>query len=112
MMRFPKQLTLSEIGNETHLLYEPFSEIEIPHKNVREYNGLTLEETNEKPKEQDPDFHYLKMILEPIFDGVFNLRIGSDYLRYKWEKKKFNYDETEYTYYRELVRKELTLEII
>ena len=63
MMRFPKQLTLSEIGNETHLLYEPFSEIEIPHKNVREYNGLTLEETNEKSKEQDPDFHHLKMIL-------------------------------------------------
>ena len=111
-MRFPKQLTLSQIGNETHLLYEPFSEIEIPQKNVREYNGLTWEETNERPKEQDPHFHHLKMILEPIFDGVFNLRIGSDYLRYKWEKKKFNYDETEYTYYRELVRKELTLEII
>ena len=112
MMRFPKQLTLSEIANETHLLYEPISEIEIPHKNVRKYKGLTWEETNEKPREQDPDFHHLKMILEPIFDGVFNFRIGSDYLRYKWEKKKFNYDETEYTYYRELVRKELTLEII
>ena len=56
--------------------------------------------------------HHLKMILEPDSAGTFNLRIGSDYLRYKWDNKKFNYDGTEYKYDRELGRKELTLEII
>ena len=56
--------------------------------------------------------HHSKLILESIFAGTFNLRIGSDYLRYKWDNKKFNYDGTEYKYDRELGRKELTLEII
>ena len=61
---------------------------------------MTWEETSEKPQEQDPDFHHPKMILEPIFDGAFNLRIGSDYLRYKLEKKKFLQD------WKDLLRKE------
>ena len=56
--------------------------------------------------------HHLKMILEPDSAGTFNLRIGSDYLRYKWDKKNFNYDQTEYTHDRELGKKERTREII
>ena len=52
------------------------------------------------------------MILEPISAGTFNLRIGSDYLGYEWYNNKFNYNEREYNYDRELGRKELTLEII
>ena len=73
---------------------------------------MTWEETNEKLKEQYPDMLHLKMILEPISAGTFNLRIGSDYLGYGWYNNKFNYNEREYSYDRELGRNELTLEII
>ena len=112
MMGFPTELTLRETANGIRLFNEPISEIEILHKNVRKYKNLTWKETNEKLKEHYPDMLHLKMILEPISAGTFNLRIGSDYLGYEWYNNKFNYNEREYSYDRELGRKELTLEII
>jgi len=112
MMGFPTELTLRTTANGIRLFNEPVFEMEKLHISDQKFTNLTWQQANEKLSAVDADLLHLKMTLDPIAAGYFELRLGGDLLNYEWYQNKFNYGEKEFTYNRELDRKALTLEII
>jgi sucrose-6-phosphate hydrolase SacC (GH32 family) len=112
MMGFPTELSLRTTANGIRLFNEPVSEIEKLHISDQKFNNLTWQQANEKLSAVDAGLLHLKMTLDPIAAGYFDLRLGGDFLNYEWYQNKFNYGEREFTYNRELDRKAVTLEII
>jgi sucrose-6-phosphate hydrolase SacC (GH32 family) len=93
LMSFPTELTLRTTANGIRLFNEPVKEIELLHQKGYKWDGLTLEQANEKLATIDAELLHVKCEIENINAIAYSIIFDDDVLYYTLKPNYFNYNE-------------------
>jgi sucrose-6-phosphate hydrolase SacC (GH32 family) len=93
LMSFPTELTLRNTANGVRMFNEPVKEIEKLHLKEYKWEGLALDEANEKLSAIDAELLHVKCEIENINAIAYSIIFGDDVLYYTLKPNYFYYNE-------------------
>jgi sucrose-6-phosphate hydrolase SacC (GH32 family) len=93
LMSFPTELTLRNTANGVRMFNEPVKEIEKLHLKEYKWEGLTLDEANEKLSAINAELLHVKCEIENINAIAYSIIFGDDVLYYTLKPNYFYYNE-------------------
>jgi sucrose-6-phosphate hydrolase SacC (GH32 family) len=93
LMSFPTELTLRKTANGVRMFNEPVKEIEKLHLKEYKWEGLALDEANEKLSAIDAELLHVKCEIENINAIAYSIIFGDDVLYYTLKPNYFYYNE-------------------
>lgn len=93
LMSFPTELTLRNTANGVRMFNEPVKEIEKLHLKEYKWEGLALDEANEKLSAIDAELLHVKCEIENINAIAYSIIFDDDVLYYTLKPNYFYYNE-------------------